>query len=109
MRETVWPSVFEKGTASAAFTIEKAENRATVTPAANVIRDGKTVDLSENVKNAWQGDNAQKYVQKARQMKPKMIKASDDLKEVASTIRTVAKNTYDAEMKAYEIANERSY
>ena len=63
----------------------------------------------ENVKNAWQGDNAQKYVQKARKMKPKMIKASDDLKEVASTIRTVAKNTYDAEMKAYEIANERSY
>ncbi|MBO4788130.1 MAG: choice-of-anchor A family protein [Lachnospiraceae bacterium] len=43
---------YKQGTASAEFTIEKAENRATVTPAANVIRDGKTVDLSENVKNA---------------------------------------------------------
>ena len=43
---------YKQGTASAEFTIDKAENHAVITTAATVIRDGKTVDLSENVKNA---------------------------------------------------------
>ena len=38
-----------------------------------------------------------------------MIKAAEDLGSIASTIRIVATNTYNAEKTAYELAQNRSY
>lgn len=66
-------------------------------------------DIMNSIRSAWQGENAEEYLKKAKTLQPKMKTASDNLKSVASTIRTVAKNTYDAEMRAYEIAQQRTY
>lgn len=62
-----------------------------------------------SIRNAWKGDNANEYVRKAGQLPAKIKGSARDLTNIASTIRTVAKNTYDAEMRAYELAQERTY
>jgi uncharacterized protein YukE len=64
--------------------------------------------LSE-VSSAWQGENANAYLQKAKKLQPRINKAAGDLRRTAQTIRTVAQNTYRAEKRAYEIAMERVY
>ena len=66
-------------------------------------------DILKVVSDAWQGDNANKYITKANNLPGKMIKAAEDLGSIASTIRTVATNTYNAEKTAYELAQNRSY
>ena len=66
-------------------------------------------EILANVQSAWQGDNANEYVSKARTLQPKMMTDARNLMNVASTIRTVATNTYNAEKRAYEIAQQRTY
>ena len=65
--------------------------------------------IIEQVKGAWQGDNANKYVSKANNLPGKMKGAAEDLRTIASTIRTIAQNTYNAEKTAYELAQNRTY
>lgn len=66
-------------------------------------------EMLKNLSDAWKGDNADEYILKAGALPEKMKRSAKDLKSIASTIRTIAKNTYDAEMEAYNIANERTY
>ena len=71
--------------------------------------DEKFPGIIEQVKGAWQGDNANKYVGKANNLPGKMKGAADDLRSIASTIRTIAQNTYNAEKTAYDLAQKRTY
>ncbi len=64
-------------------------------------------DTLNNLGNNWKGDNAQAYIQKGMSLKEKMENTAGSLRASASTIRTVAKNIYDAEMEALRIAEER--
>lgn len=57
----------------------------------------------------WKGDNAEAYVLKGNKLKEKIAKTATNLRKVAETIRTIAKNTYEAEKVAYEIAQARLY
>lgn len=66
-------------------------------------------EIIANVNAAWQGDNANEYVQKASRLQPKMVTTAKNLRSVAGVIRTVAQNTYNAEKRAYEIAQTRTY
>ncbi len=66
-------------------------------------------EIIRSVSDAWQGDNANKYVGKANKLPGKIKGAATDLRNIASTIRTVAENTYKAEKAAYEIAQKRDY
>lgn len=63
----------------------------------------------QQVSNAWQGDNANIYLQKSNGLIGKMNATASDLERIASTIRQIAQNIYDAEMRAWEIAHEREY
>lgn len=68
--------------------------------------------IIENNQSAWQGDNADSYIKKANTLQPRMMRTmrtSENLKSVAQTIRTVSKNPYEAELRAIEIAQERTY
>lgn len=57
----------------------------------------------------WKGDNANVLRNKTGQLQVKIQNTAKSLKNTASTIRKVAKNTYDAEMRAWEIAHRRDY
>ena len=56
----------------------------------------------------WKGENAQAFTKKASTMQDKTRRNAKDLKQIAKTIRTIAKNTYDAEMRAMEIAKNNA-
>lgn len=61
-----------------------------------------------SLSNDWKGDNANSYIQKGFALKGNMDKTVQSIRNTATTIRTVAKNIYDAEMEALRIAEERA-
>ena len=61
----------------------------------------------DGLNNDWKGDNAGEYIKKGFALKENMDKTVKDIRSTAGTIRTVAKNIYDAEMEALRIAEER--
>lgn len=61
----------------------------------------------DGLNNDWKGDNAGEYIKKGFALKENMDKTVKGIRDTASTIRTVAKNIYDAEMEALRIAEER--
>lgn len=63
----------------------------------------------QNISNAWKGDNADVYVKKSSTLIDKMNGTASKLADAADTIRRIAKNIYDAEMAAWEIAHRREY
>lgn len=64
--------------------------------------------LSE-INNAWKSDSAAKYIKKGRQVQDEIRKRAKELENTAKAIRTIAKNTYNAEMQARQIARLRTY
>lgn len=58
---------------------------------------------------AWKGEAASAYLTKGGRLKDKVVKSANDLNKTASTIRSVARRVYNAEMTAYRIAMERAY
>lgn len=67
-------------------------------------------DLSNtlnSLNNDWKGDNATAYLKKGYGLKERMDSTVKDLRATAGTIRSIAKNIYDAEMEALRIAEER--
>lgn len=61
------------------------------------------------VKTSWEGAASDQYVKKSEAVYDRMKTSSGDLRKAASAIRTIAENTYRAEMEAYRIAMERTY
>ena len=58
---------------------------------------------------SWKGDNAEAYISKAEQLKKQMLETARKLNNASEAVRTIAKNTYDTEMRALEIAEKRTY
>ncbi len=61
--------------------------------------------LSQN----WKGENATAYLGKGNTLQGNISASSSQLRGIASDIRTIAQNIYNAEMAALEIAERRSY
>lgn len=57
----------------------------------------------------WQGSNAEAYLKKGTQLHLDITLNAKELENIASAIRTIAKNIYDAELKNIEIAESRNY
>lgn len=57
----------------------------------------------------WKGENEAAMRAKMEILQDKVVNTAKSLKNVADTIRIVAKNTYNAEMRAWEIAHRRTY
>lgn len=66
-------------------------------------------DAMQYVSVAWKGENSQKYISKGDILSGKMFGVAGGVNSVASTVRAVAKNIYDAEMEALRIEEERAY
>lgn len=67
--------------------------------------DGTLCQLS----NAWKGESASAYMQKGERLERKILQTSRDLRRTAQTIRSTAQRTYNAEMRAREMARQREY
>ena len=61
-----------------------------------------------SISTSWKGENAERFLKKAEKVKNDMVRTSSDLTKAADAVRTIARNTYNAEMRAREIAMTRS-
>jgi hypothetical protein len=50
-----------------------------------------------------------KYINKGKKLREEILSRAKNLEKIAETIRTIAKNVYDAEMRSLEIAKRRTY
>ena len=62
-----------------------------------------------DIKQAWEGDNATKFIGKMNVVSEDLAKIAKQLEKTATVIRKNAKNIYDAEMEAKRIAETRSH
>ena len=57
----------------------------------------------------WKGEASTKYRNKSNRVINNVETLSKELKNTAQTVRTIAKNTYQAEKHALELAKKRTY
>ena len=61
------------------------------------------------IKAEWRSDTSTKFCKKGKSLQDQMIKRAQELEKGAKTIRKIAKNTYDAEMLAVKLAEQRIF
>ena len=66
-------------------------------------------DCMSQISCNWTGTNSTAYIRKCDMLKSNIVRTAGNLSRTADTIRRIAKNTYDAEMRALEIARLRKY
>lgn len=66
-------------------------------------------DLTAGLRAQWQGESADLYCQKCEELGGKLNNSAKHLEKVSTAIRQAAKNYYDAEMKAVELAQKRTH
>ena len=59
------------------------------------------------IAGAWQGENAQAYLKKGRQLEEKIQKLAGKIKDTSVTVNKMAEDTYKAEMRALTLAKQR--
>lgn len=57
----------------------------------------------------WKGENANAYLAKCRILQEKLRKTARGLSNAAAALRTSAKRTYQAELRALELSRARNY
>ncbi len=63
----------------------------------------------QELRSGWEGEAFLLYMSKGERLREKISKTSRELNDAAKTIRRIAKNIYNAEMAALEIARSRMY
>lgn len=61
------------------------------------------------LKNAWQSDNSGRYFSKAEKVMGDILTSAENLSSISAAIRQIAKTVRDAELRALEIAKNRTY
>ena len=69
----------------------------------------RVASVLQELAGAWQGDNSEAFRSRAFRLQTEIRDVASILKRVAAVIRQTARNTYDAEMKALELAQKRTY
>ena len=67
-----------------------------------------TPSLSQ-INKAWKSDASVKFIRKGNKLAREILARARELEKAAETVRTIAKNTYNAEMRARQIAKDRTY
>ena len=65
--------------------------------------------IKSDLSMAWQGDSANAYIDKMDMTAANICKTANRLQEIASTLRSVAINFRNSELRAIEIAEQRAY
>lgn len=66
-------------------------------------------DMMQRVNANWRGESADAYMAKCIAMQEKVNRTAQNLTGTANALRTAAQRTYNAEMRALEIARRRTY
>ncbi|MCM1158047.1 MAG: hypothetical protein NC300_05340 [Bacteroidales bacterium] len=72
------------------------------------ISDNKLAESLTKIDKNWDGENSKNYITKGNKLKQKLDDSAGDISKIADTIVKIAKNIYDAEMRAIEIAKTKT-
>lgn len=89
--------------------IEQADTLEQIAGSLKGIADEDMSKLTKNLKQAWEGENADSYLAKVGILQSNVSKTSAKLTEVAQTIRQMADNIRDAEIANQQLAQTRTY
>lgn len=64
---------------------------------------------TENIRGAWKGENADKFIVKLEELQRQIGSTADHLGKLATSIRVAANTIYRAEKRAEELARNRSF
>ena len=87
--------------------IKQAGELADIAKEIRKVANDKMETSIQTVDKNWDGASSKKFVNKSKQLKSKVVDSADDIDKIASSIKTMAKKIYDAEMEALRIAKER--
>ena len=73
------------------------------------LHDNDLDEALKSVRTAWTGEHANSFCIKYNNASSDVVKSANNLRNTAETIRRMAKNTYDAEMEAIQIARRRTF
>lgn len=82
---------------------QAAELEAIASKIEKLASDSMANNMSQISAN-WKGENSEAYVKKYQTLQNKVSKSAGELRKAAQTIRTIAANTYKAEMAALALA-----
>lgn len=68
---------------------------------------GDIQETMNEINSAWKSDSSPAYLQKGAQLQKNVEATSKNLRNVASSIRTIARRILRAELEAWRIAHER--
>lgn len=68
----------------------------------------KLADDRRKLAGYWKGDNSDSYQAKMNQWENELSGIVTDLRNIAQTIREVARNTYNADMRAVQVAQQKA-
>lgn len=74
--------------------------------AAERMRKIASHDINESIDSiraSWTGDNANAFIMKEEQLRVKVEKTANSMMNTAQTIRRIAQNIYEAEMRNYRL------
>lgn len=86
---------------------DKADELDNIANKMRKVATDKLCDELQTLSNSWTGEGAEVYRRKGKEMIVQIEMSADNLKKIASTIRTVAERIYNTEMRALQIAQER--
>lgn len=66
-------------------------------------------NIKGDISAAWQGESANAYIQKMDLTAGNIVKTAQRLQEIAQTLRTVANIFRNTELRAIELAEQRTY
>jgi len=70
------------------------------------LHDRDLADCIEGIGAHWKGDNATAYLKKAGELSNKLGTTAENIGTIADAIKRIAWNTYQAEMRAIELAQQ---
>ncbi len=73
------------------------------------IADRDLAECLSGISVHWKGDNAANFIGKGNLVKSRLADAAKNLEQTASTIQKIAVQTYQAEMRAYNIAKRAMF
>lgn len=87
--------------------IKQADELIEISEGIGKIASGKLSDGINIIDKNWNGENSNKFISKSNKLKTKVEDSAKDIKNIADTIKKMAKVTYDAEMESIRIAKEK--
>lgn len=66
-------------------------------------------EVIADIGGLWTGENSELFRSRCGSLQESVAKTVKKTRQSAETIRRIARNTYEAEMRNYEIAKKRTY